>query len=129
MPPLKRAPTIWAFAAHVTLTDLVAGYAGFRRARAGGMLPPLNHPEWWTHRAALSMVAARRGATGSVVNIKSVSALWAACVLALSGCGERPSDALDVRNAPMIKIDGSSTVFPIAEAVAEEFQRAGNRVR
>ena len=29
----------------------------------------------------------------------------------------------------MIKIDGSSTVFPIAEAVAEEFQRAGNRIR
>ena len=35
----------------------------------------------------------------------------------------------DVRNAPVIKIDGSSTVFPIAEAVSEEFQRAGNRVR
>jgi phosphate transport system substrate-binding protein len=34
-----------------------------------------------------------------------------------------------LRNAPVIKIDGSSTVFPIAEAVAEEFQRAGNRVR
>ena len=29
----------------------------------------------------------------------------------------------------VIKIDGSSTVFPIAEAVAEEFQRSGRRIR
>jgi len=46
----------------------------------------------------------------------------------LIGCG--PSDpSTDLRNAPVIKIDGSSTVFPIAEAVAEEFQRAGNHAR
>jgi phosphate transport system substrate-binding protein len=31
--------------------------------------------------------------------------------------------------AGVIKIDGSSTVFPIAEAVAEEFQLSGRRVR
>lgn len=58
--------------------------------------------------------------------------LFGIAVLAtlLVGCeGETYRAADDVRNAPVIKIDGSSTVFPIAEAVAEEFQRAGNRVR
>jgi phosphate transport system substrate-binding protein len=48
----------------------------------------------------------------------------------LAGCGASDDPTRpDVRNAPVIKIDGSSTVFPIAEAVSEEFQRAGNRVR
>jgi phosphate transport system substrate-binding protein len=56
-------------------------------------------------------------------------ALCLSCFVAISGCGGSSSDATDIRNAPIIKIDGSSTVFPIAEAVAEEFQRAGNRVR
>jgi phosphate transport system substrate-binding protein len=31
--------------------------------------------------------------------------------------------------APLIKIDGSSTVFPITEAVAEEFQKKNSKVR
>ena len=45
-------------------------------------------------------------------------------ITALSGCyGEGGSDGrIDPANAPVIQIDGSSTVFPIAEAVAEEFQ-------
>ncbi|HEY8539203.1 MAG TPA: PstS family phosphate ABC transporter substrate-binding protein [Steroidobacteraceae bacterium] len=50
-------------------------------------------------------------------------------VLALAACGEAARNASEIRNAPVIKMDGSSTVFPIAEAVAEEFQRAGHRVR
>jgi phosphate transport system substrate-binding protein len=63
------------------------------------------------------------------VTCKLNRVLVVSCLLA--GCGHPPSDttSVDVRNAPVIKIDGSSTVFPIAEAVAEEFQRAGNRVR
>ena len=59
---------------------------------------------------------------------KLVGALSLICVGALWGCGGSDGSS-DIRNAPVIKIDGSSTVFPIAEAVAEEFQRAGNRVR
>src|SRR5688572_15369428 len=45
-------------------------------------------------------------------------------ITALSGCyGEGSSDGrIDPADAPVIKIDGSSTVFPVAEAVAEEFQ-------
>jgi phosphate transport system substrate-binding protein len=62
------------------------------------------------------------------VNTHLVGAL-AAGTLVLAGCGEGARMAADIRNAPVIKIDGSSTVFPIAEAVAEEFQRAGHRVR
>lgn len=41
--------------------------------------------------------------------------------LGLNACGG-PRDGIDPANAPVIKIDGSSTVFPVAEAVAEEFQ-------
>jgi phosphate transport system substrate-binding protein len=44
-----------------------------------------------------------------------------------TGCGKSSDDGSEVK---LIRIDGSSTVFPIAEAVAEEFQVAGNnRVR
>lgn len=43
-------------------------------------------------------------------------------LFALSGCGSGNRDGVDPASAPVIKIDGSSTVFPIAEAVAEEFQ-------
>ena len=41
----------------------------------------------------------------------------------LGGCGEKTPDA-GSRELAVIKVDGSSTVFPIAEAVAEEFQSA-----
>jgi phosphate transport system substrate-binding protein len=42
---------------------------------------------------------------------------------AFAGCGGgEPSAGRDSSEAYVIKIDGSSTVFPIAEAVAEEFQ-------
>jgi len=48
--------------------------------------------------------------------------------LMLGGCGREPADTANA--VSMIRIDGSSTVFPVAEAVAEEFQLAGNsRVR
>lgn len=48
-------------------------------------------------------------------------------VAALTGCGgskESSSSAPPPGDAPVIRIDGSSTVFPIAEAVSEEFQAA-----
>ena len=49
--------------------------------------------------------------------------------LALAGCqgnkGENSAGAGDA----VIAIDGSSTVFPITEAVAEEFQKQGRRAR
>jgi phosphate transport system substrate-binding protein len=47
-----------------------------------------------------------------------------ACLLAttLSACGNKEGNASGGGDAPVVRIDGSSTVFPIAEAVAEEFQ-------
>jgi phosphate transport system substrate-binding protein len=44
----------------------------------------------------------------------------------LAGCGggDGSDQRIDPSEAPVIKIDGSSTVFPVAEAVAEEFQLA-----
>jgi phosphate transport system substrate-binding protein len=45
-----------------------------------------------------------------------------------AGCGRSPDDRTDSAGGSgteaLIRIDGSSTVFPITEAVAEEFQRA-----
>jgi phosphate transport system substrate-binding protein len=61
--------------------------------------------------------------------MKYVLALTGTLLLSgLIGC--KPAARQDSEDQPgMIKIDGSSTVFPIAEAVAEEFQLSGRRVR
>lgn len=46
------------------------------------------------------------------------------CALLIVACGgAKPGDGSASREASVIKIDGSSTVFPITEAVAEEFQK------
>jgi phosphate transport system substrate-binding protein len=46
-----------------------------------------------------------------------------AAVLVIAGCGSRDNTGgAGTGEAGVIKIDGSSTVFPLAEAVAEEFQ-------
>lgn len=50
---------------------------------------------------------------------KVAVAVIAICAVLGSACGGRPGSG----EAAVIKIDGSSTVFPITEAVAEEFQR------
>lgn len=44
-------------------------------------------------------------------------------VVLISGCGKKASEV------KTISIDGSSTVYPITEAVAEEFQKANRNVR
>lgn len=44
----------------------------------------------------------------------------AACLAALAGCGEQPKS---------IVVDGSSTVYPITEAVAEEFRKEQPSIR
>ncbi len=54
-------------------------------------------------------------------------ALVSSLAAMLAGCGSKDgatTASRSGRDAPVIKIDGSSTVFPIAEAVAEEFQLA-----
>lgn len=51
-----------------------------------------------------------------------------ALMLSLAGCG--PSDAQsDGRLSGSVRVNGSSTVFPLTEAVAEEFMRAHNGVQ
>ncbi len=52
-------------------------------------------------------------------------------VLILAGCGSANSgtDTKSGAAPSVIQIDGSSTVFPITEAVAEEFQKANQAVR
>jgi phosphate transport system substrate-binding protein len=55
-----------------------------------------------------------------VVSVVAAVALTAAC-----GGGTAPGSG----SAALVTLDGSSTVFPISEAVAEEFQRANPGVR
>lgn len=54
--------------------------------------------------------------------LKLAVAVIAICAIFGAGCG-RGSTTNAPGDAAVIKIDGSSTVFPITEAVAEEFQR------
>jgi phosphate transport system substrate-binding protein len=52
------------------------------------------------------------------------------CVLGIStGCNRQPADQDGETLQGLVRIDGSSTVFPISEAVAEEFQKAQPNVR
>lgn len=57
-----------------------------------------------------------------------VIALSALVLMAGCGGGERSSESGYVLSGA-VKLDGSSTVFPISEAVAEEFQKIHPRVR
>ena len=55
-------------------------------------------------------------------------------VLTLAACGPsaqdaRPGGASNATGPSLVSLDGSSTVFPISEAVAEEFQKAEPTVR
>jgi len=54
------------------------------------------------------------------MKLKSISALLATSVLALLG---------NAALAQVIKVDGSSTVYPVTEAVAEEFQKANKGLK
>jgi len=64
----------------------------------------------------------------------SLPLVLAAAAVAACGSGRgsttNPAEGGAASGAPvMIKVDGSSTVFPISEAVAEEFQKANPNVR
>ena len=65
---------------------------------------------------------ARYGA--SFVCVALAAALTAAC-----GGGPNQAQEGSDGSAAVVRVDGSSTVFPISEAVAEEFQRANQNVR
>jgi phosphate transport system substrate-binding protein len=58
---------------------------------------------------------------------RTLSTIAVLCsALLLSACGKRDSNRSAEDTArPVIRVDGSSTVFPIAEAIAEEFQAKG----
>ena len=59
-----------------------------------------------------------------------VSAFLAmACVLGASVAGCRVASEGDGEPAAEVRVDGSSTVYPITEAVAEEFSKANPNAR
>ena len=49
--------------------------------------------------------------------------LFSLATVTLTACGGAPAPEAGVESSAVITIDGSSTVFPVTEAVAEEFQR------
>ena len=49
--------------------------------------------------------------------------LFSLATVTLAACGGAPAPEAGVESSAVITIDGSSTVFPVTEAVAEEFQR------
>ena len=56
-----------------------------------------------------------------------VTGAWLAMAGGLTACGAGEGGASGT--APVIAVDGSSTVFPIAESVAEEYQRVDPTAR
>jgi phosphate transport system substrate-binding protein len=56
--------------------------------------------------------------------------VWVPLVLLAVACGGGSTGGGDTSESTLVTLDGSSTVFPISEAVAEEFQKAnpGTRV-
>ena len=69
------------------------------------------------------------GISGSLIFGMIAVALLAAACGSDSGTTSQPADAAEVALSGTIEIDGSSTVFPITEAVAEEFNRVSPKVR
>lgn len=58
-----------------------------------------------------------------MTHLRSISIATICLALSLGGCSSRePSKGGVAASGGTVKIDGSSTVFPVAEAVAEEFQ-------
>ena len=56
------------------------------------------------------------------------------CIIALTACGKSAQDARtggapSTSGPSLVSLDGSSTVFPISEAVAEEFQKIEKETR
>lgn len=67
-----------------------------------------------------------QGQSFRVVPVFLLTALMATTVVLLAGCGDGPSGDTNGASSGLsgqIEIDGSSTVFPITEAVAEEFRK------
>ena len=61
----------------------------------------------------------------SVVAAASAALLFAGC----GGGSQAPGSGAGAGAAAVVTLDGSSTVFPVSEAVAEEFQKANQGVR
>jgi phosphate transport system substrate-binding protein len=55
--------------------------------------------------------------------------LLVASIVALGGCSWRSSAITGTPGASVVRLDGSSTVFPISEAVAEEFRKVQPSIR
>jgi phosphate transport system substrate-binding protein len=65
------------------------------------------------------------------MNISSLSSRWILplAVVFVAACGGGTNEGGSAGTEPLIAIDGSSTVYPITEAVAEEFQNKNQTIR
>lgn len=71
-------------------------------------------------RSASVSLDKKKSAASALLSVKKVSFAFGAAVL-LAGAG-LPLMTAQAQQKPVVKVDGSSTVFPITEASAEEFQ-------
>ena len=64
------------------------------------------------------------------VGTRRAPALWLPALWLVCACGGPEGRDAAARHAAVIRVDGSSTVYPITEAVAEEYQKVhqGTRV-
>jgi phosphate transport system substrate-binding protein len=69
----------------------------------------------------------RLRSSGSV-GLPARAVLALVCATGLAACGSKEASSTGAA-PPVIRVDGSSTVFPITEAVAEEFQRGSPSAR
>lgn len=89
------------------------------------VIKPAVRPPWRSHLAATE-TSRRRPTRGRVTNGHDGTRTWwwvalLGALLAVAGC--------DKQQAALVKVDGSSTVFPITEAVAEQLRGVDPKVR
>lgn len=65
----------------------------------------------------------------AVAGARVCSALLMAVAVAAAACGSGARSVVSARGAADVTVDGSSTVFPISEAVAEEFRKVHPSIR
>jgi len=58
-----------------------------------------------------------------------IGAIWISLAVLLAGCSNQTSSTGSTAPTKSIRIDGSSTVFPISQAVAEEFGKVRPKVK
>ena len=69
----------------------------------------------------------KKARVGSMLAVAAVGTMFAISSTGIVGCSVQDKEEGGDGSNPQVQIDGSSTVFPISQAVAEEFQKLGEQ--